>query len=487
LKSRLDCMKRVFEPESVAFVGASNNLGKWGGLILRNLVRGGYEGAIYPVNPKEAEIQGMKAYRSVSDVPGPVDLAMFTIPAAAMPAAISDCVKKGVPAGVVVSAGFGELGAEGSALEREMVRRARKGGMVLVGPNGQGIAVPRSRLYPWMPSIAPAAGSIGIASQSGNVSTVLCGNLAEFGYGVSAAISAGNCADLSWPDYLEFFRQDPNTRVVLLYIEGVTPGFFEAARKTALEKPVVVVKSGRTQAGASAVSTHTGVLAGSDEVFSAACRQAGVIRSEGLMDATIVSAGLVNTPLPRGPRLAMVTGGGGFGVMAADAAVRMGLTLPRLSADLIKKLQAHLPPWWSPNNPVDMVAGLGYGGPREIIPIIMESDEFDGVILLGVGWMYYMLDTVGAEQDFKNPSKKMKTRIKQDLEYCDLLVRYSKEFGKPLLVTSTMARLAVRRGYPGLVKLLDEGVMLYPEIEDATRTFAALAERRAFLEREGVL
>jgi len=480
-------MEKIFSPRSVAFVGASNNLGKWGGIIFRNLLDGGYEGEIYPVNPKEETVQGLKAFRAVAEISGDIDLAIFTIPSAAVPAAIKECVRKKVPAGIVITAGFAELGGDGAREQEEMVRLARSGGMVLVGPNGQGISSPRAKLHPWMPVLKPEPGVIAVASQSGNVSTVVAEELADFGFGCSKAVSAGNCADLSWPDYLEYFRQDPETRVIVLYVEGVGdgPAFFKAAKAAALEKPVVIIKSGRTQAGAVAAASHTGVLAGSDQVFSAACRQAGLIRAETIEDAVIMAASFVKTPLPAGRKVGVITGGGGFGVIAADACLRLGLDVVKLSDETIGKLKAHLPPWWSPNNPVDMVAGIGYGGPRELIPILMDSGEVDGVILLGIGWIYSMLDSVTSKIDFRNPEDKtLLARLDHDLKYNEMLRDYFFQFKKPLLMTSTMARLAVRRGYPGLLKLVNDGIMLYPTIEDSIRAFGALAERGRFLQQE---
>lgn len=198
--SRIEAMESFFSPRSVAFVGASNNKQKWGGIVFRNLRAGGFEGDIYPVNPKESEVQRYKAYPSVSAIPGDVDLAIFTIPAKLMVDSISDCVSKGVKAGLVISAGFAELGDEGREMQAEMVQRARDGGMVLIGPNGQGIAVPRTKLYPWMPAFMPDEGGIGIASQSGSIATMLSQRLAEFGFGCSKVVSAGNCSDIGWSD-----------------------------------------------------------------------------------------------------------------------------------------------------------------------------------------------------------------------------------------------------------------------------------------------
>ena len=490
MASRIEAMESLFSPRSIAFVGASNNKQKWGGIIFRNLRTGGYEGDIYPVNPKEDEVQGYKAYPTVSAIPGEVDLAIFTIPAKLMVDSIADCVNKGVKAGLVISAGFAELGDEGRALQAEMVQKAKAGGMVLIGPNGQGVAVPRTKLYPWMPAFRPDAGSVGIASQSGSVATVLSQRLAEFGFGCSKVVSAGNCSDIAWPDYLEYFRQDPDTTVILLHIEGVEDGqaFFRAAKRAALAKPVVIVKAGRTQAGMSAAATHTGALAGSDRVFSAACRQAGIIRMERMEEAVIMAAGLVSTPLPSGRRVAIITGGGGYGVIAADAAAQAGLDVVRLSEETIRKLREKLPSWWAPNNPVDLVAGLGYADVVDLIPILMESGEVDGVLSLGMGWIYSMLDPVNAERDVrKADSKVIRTLVDRDIENGKRMAEYSRKWGKPLLITSNVARLAVRRGYSGLLEIIRRGFVLYPTIEEAVKAYSAMADRRDFLKESGVL
>jgi hypothetical protein len=275
--------------------------------------------------------------------------------------------------------------------------------------------------------------------------------------------------------------------VVLLYIEGLNDGrsFFQAARKTSMAKPVVVLKSGRTEAGSRAASSHTGVLAGSDQTFSSSCRQAGIIQAESVEEAVILAATFVSTPLPAGRRLGIVTGGGGYGVIAADAAARRGLDLVRLSSGTIEKLRKHLPPWWSPNNPVDLVAGLGaYGGPMDLIPILMESGEVDGMIFLSAGWVYGMLDPLNGRDGLHNTERQdIQYLLKADLDFCQWLADYTRNCGMPLLTHSTMARLAVRRQYAGLLRIIAQQIVLYPGIDDATRAFSALAQRRDFLAR----
>ncbi|MEW6077123.1 MAG: CoA-binding protein [Thermodesulfobacteriota bacterium] len=489
MNERIQKMEKIFSPRSVALIGASNSFAKWGGIVSINVLLGGFAGKIYPVNPKEKAVHGLTAYPSVKDIPGPIDLAVIIVPADGVPEVISDCVAKAIPAAIVITSGFAELGDRGRVLQNEMLKRARAGGMVLVGPNGQGIAAPDAKFYPWFPTFRPDPGVIGIASQSGGISTELSEQLAEFGFGCSKVVSTGNCADLTWPDYLAYFREDPATRVVLLYMEGAGEGraFFREARDTALKKPVIIIKSGRTREGGRAASSHTGSLAGSDDVFDGACRQAGLIRARTLEEAAVLAAAFVTTPLPKGRRVCVLTGGGGQGVLTADALADRGLDLAPLPPATIAELKKHLPAWWSPNNPVDMVAGLGYGGPREIIPILMESGAFDGVIFNGIGWIYSMVDPVNFPQEH-NPVKKGARRvIDEEVALSQVLIEYSGKWGLPLLVTSKVLRLAIRRNYEAILNLLNKGIMVYPTAHDVVNVFAALADRYEFLKKNGAV
>ncbi len=489
VKERLRAMDAVFNPGSIAFVGASNNVGKWGFIIFHNLIAGGYEGRIYPVNPREETVIGLKAYKSVIDIPDEVDLAIFTIPAAALPGAIEECVKKKVRAGVVISAGFSELGEEGIRLQEQMVSRARAGGMVLVGPNGQGIVNTGNRLYPWMPALKPKPGKVAIMSQSGNVSTWIAYGLQEYGFGCSKVVSAGNNADLSWEDYLLYLKDDPETSVIVLYMEGAGQGrmFFEAAAETTKEKPVVLLKAGVTDAGTLAAQSHTGVLAGDDAVFDAACRQAGMVRAHDMEETISVCAAFVGTPLPGGRRVAIVTGGGGMGVMAADSCVRAGLELPQFSPRLKEKMKNMLPPWWVPGNPVDLVAGLGYAGPREIIPMLFESGEIDAVLLIAIGWSY-MMDDLDENSPFAKMvdiEKMMQERKERDRKYCRNLAEMIRDKGQPIFAVSWVAKKAVENDYTALLEFLGREIMLYPTQELAIKALASLADYRAYLNRHG--
>ncbi len=478
-------MDAVFNPRSIAFVGASNNLGKWGFIILHNLLMGGFEGRIHPVNSHEEKVLGLKAFHSVTDIPGEVDLAIFTIPASAMPSAIKDCVKKRVRAGVVISAGFGELGEGGKDLEHEMVRVARASNMVLVGPNGQGIVNTRAGLYPWMPAYMPEPGEIAIISQSGNISTWLAYGLGELAFGVSKVVSTGNNADLSWEDYFLYFKDDPDTSVILAYVEGAGQGrkFFEAAAQTTRTKPIVLLKAGVTDVGTQAAQSHTGVLAGDDAVFEAACRQAGIIRVFDIEEAIVVSGALVGTPLPQGRRVAIVTGGGGMGVMAADSCIAAGLEVPGLSSGLKARLKAILPPWWVPGNPVDMVAGLGYAGAQEILPILFESREIDAVLLIAIGWTY-MMNEISENSPFAelmDVKPLIEHRHERERQHCETLAEMTREEKRPIFTVSWVARKAVENKFSSILELLDRRIMVYPTHELAIKAIASLARYQAYL------
>ena len=314
-------LNKLFHPNSVAFVGASNKPGKWGFMVLSNLINGGFPGSIYPINPGEEEIQGLKTYARVTDVPGIPDLAVIVVPPRSVPSVIQECVAKGIQTGIVITAGFAEVDGGGEKLQREMVELARAGGMVLVGPNCNGIMRPPSKLYVAMPPIFPQPGPLAVVSQSGNVATSIARRGMNIGFGCSCFVSSGNEADLHCEDYFDYLAEDPDTKVILSYIEGFRDGkrFFETAKRVTKKKPLIMLKAGGTTAGAKAAKSHTAALSGSDSAFDGACWQNGVIRAKSIDDLCNIGVGLMGQPLPQGKRVAILTGGGGWGVLAADA------------------------------------------------------------------------------------------------------------------------------------------------------------------------
>jgi len=472
-------MEYIFSPRSLAMIGASNNFAKWGFIILHNILAGGYEGKIYPINPKEKEILGLKCYPSVLDVPEEIDLALITIPARGVPEVLKQCAEKKVKAVVIISAGFAELGEEGKRLQEEIRQIARNAKMPVVGPNGQGISAPSQKLQAWMPMFYPRQGKIAIISQSGNLLTWLGQGLEEYGFGISKGVSVGNMAVLDWADYLWYFAKDPETKVILLYVEGVLDGrrFVECAYEVSLKKPIVVLKAGRTQAGTQAVRSHTGVMAGEDKVFDGVCAQTGMVRVESMADAIAISAGLVATPAPKGKRVGILTGGGGMGVMSADYCTEQGLEVAQLSQETIEKLKKILPPWWAPGNPVDLVAGIGYAGPREVMPILIESGDIDSLLLIGIGWVHTTPDNLKDISPLKNIidiDKMTEERKKGDLRYCRKIREFIQTYNFPIIPVSTVIKQAFIRRLESLMELLLSEVMVYPDIEQAIRALSAI-------------
>ncbi len=350
---------KFFEPRSVAFLGASGDVRKWGFRILFNIITGGYNGRLYPVNPKGEQIGTLKVYKTVNDIPEVPDLAVIVVPAAVILQAVRECGQKGIKAGVVITAGFAEVGKEGAVLQAEMVETASSYGMRLIGPNCFGLMSTSRMLYAQMPNAFPPAGPIAVVSQSGNVGFTIARRAMSMDLGCSRVISTGNEADLHAEDFIEYLAGDQQTRVIMSYVEGFKNGrrLFDIATRASMKKPVIMIKVGETEAGASAARSHTASLSGSDAVFDGVCRQAGIIRVRNLQQLMNVGYGFLCHPLPKGNRVGIVTLGGGWGVLAADACARLGLDIVKLSDEIMKELDAFLPSWWSRNNPVDLAAG----------------------------------------------------------------------------------------------------------------------------------
>ena len=356
-KSIVEQMDPIFKPRSVAVIGASNKPGRWGYNTMQRLVRTSYQGAIFPVNPNEREILGIPAYSTITDVPGPVDLAVVIIPAPLVPAVMAECVRAGVRGAVVISAGFAELSAEGMALQEELVRIVRAGGIRMVGPNCVGLSSAAGGL-----SLAGTErsmpGPVALISQSGALGGMLASQAEEKGYGLSAFVSSGNQADLNEADYVEYLAKDPNTRVIALYVEGFRAGrrFLDVAREVVPQKPIVVYKAGRNPVGERAVHSHTGSLMMRDDLFDALCDQIGLIRVAEINHLMDVAEVLAKALLPPGPGVGIVSMTGGGGVIASDTCAHLGLEVPELDQETRDYLKAevmapHVP---APRNPADI-------------------------------------------------------------------------------------------------------------------------------------
>jgi acyl-CoA synthetase (NDP forming) len=383
-------LEAVFNPRGVAVVGASDDVTKWGGSLLRNLIDGGYAGRIYPVNPRGGTIFGLPAATDLDELPGlpgGPDLAVVALGAAQATAVVAACGRRGISAAMVIAAGFGEAGAEGARLERDLARAARDGNVTLIGPNCMGVLANSARLNAvGFVTLRPEAGPLSVVSQSGNIGTQLLMAAERRHVGLEKYISTGNQALTDAGDVLEYLAGDPHTSVIAMYVEGLEDGrrFFEVARQATPAKPVVVMRGGMTAYGRRAASSHTGAMAGSAEIFRAAVRQAGVLLAADPDEAMDLAACLAYLPLPRGPRVAVVTLGGGWGVLTADALAGSGLELADLPADLLAAVDELLPSYWSHGNPIDLVASVRGGVPERIIELVADSDAVDSILALAL-------------------------------------------------------------------------------------------------------
>lgn len=377
----------VFAPSSVAVVGASDDADKWGGSLLRNLVDGGFPGAVYPVNPRQDVILGLPAYASLRDLPAVPDLAVVVLGGAHAVGVLAECGRLGVRAAVVIAAGFGEAGAEGAEAEQELARVAAVGGVTMVGPNCMGVLCTSSRLSAvGFVTLAPERGPLSVISQSGNIGTQLLMTAERRGVGVEKYVSSGNQASTDAADLLEYLAGDSATGAIVMYVEGIADGrrFYDVARAATVRKPVVVVRGGMSAFGRRAATSHTGALAGSAEVFAAAARQAGVVTCDDPEEALDVASLLAYAPHPAGPRVAVVSLGGGWGVLAADELAASGLRLAELPDDVVAALDGLLPPFWSRGNPVDLVASVTHGVPESVIELVASCEVVDAVVALAL-------------------------------------------------------------------------------------------------------
>ncbi|MBX3082031.1 MAG: acetate--CoA ligase family protein [Anaerolineae bacterium] len=378
-------LETFFQPKSVAVVGASANPDKLGHAVLKNAVESQYKGTLYPINPKADTILGWKAYPSVQALPEVPDLAVVVIPYPQVPAAIEDCGKKGVPSVVIISAGFREAGMEGMAREVEVIKLAKQYNIRLIGPNCLGLIDAFTPLNVTFATGTPPKGPIAFMSQSGALGTaILDWSMAGSRIGFSKFISLGNKADVSEIDLMQALVDDPDSKVILAYSEGLPNGqeFMRVAREVSRKKPIVLVKSGVTAAGSRAVSSHTGSLAGSEQAYKAAFRQAGVLRADNLEDLFDYALGFAYQPLLKGNKIAIVTNAGGPGILCTDALERAGMSLARLEPETTKKLQEFLPDAASAANPVDVLGDAMADRYRFALQHTINDPNVDGMIVI---------------------------------------------------------------------------------------------------------
>ncbi|MEV7096184.1 acetate--CoA ligase family protein [Amycolatopsis sp. NPDC051045] len=377
----LAAMNRIMKPVAVAVIGASAEAGKIGHSVLKNLVDGGYAGEIHPVNPKAAEILGRKAYPSIADVPGDVDVAVFAIPAKFVPAALEEAGKKGVAGAILIPSGFGETG--NTALQDEVVAIARKHGVRILGPNIYGYYYTPENLSATFCTPYDVKGGVALTSQSGGIGMAILGFSRSAKMGVSAIVGVGNKADIDEDDLLTFFEHDDHTELIAMHLEDLKDGraFAETAKRVSKRKPVVVLKAGRTSQGAKAASSHTGALAGNDKVYDDILRQSGVVRAPGLNDMLEYARGIPLLPAPKGENVVIITGAGGSGVLLSDACVDNGLNLMEIPPDLDTAFRKFIPPFGAAGNPVDITGGEPPSTYRNTIALGLEDDRIHALIL----------------------------------------------------------------------------------------------------------
>ena len=350
-------MKRIMQPTSVAVIGASNENGKIGNSVMKNLINGGYKGQIFPIHPSASEIMGHKAYKSVKDVPQEIDTAVFAIPAKFVAGALIECGEKKIAGAVLIPSGFAETG--NVALQEELVAIGRKYNIRMMGPNIYGFYYTPSNLCATFCTAYDVKGSVALSSQSGGIGMAIIGFSRSAKMGVSAIVGLGNKSDIDEDDLLIFFEQDPNTNVIAQHCEDLKDGraFAEVARRVSKKKPVIVLKAGRTLAGAKAASSHTGALAGNDKIYEDVFKQIGVIRARSLRDLLDFARGVPILPTPKGENIVIITGAGGSGVLLSDACVDNNLTLMPMPEDLDAAFRKFIPPFGAAGNPVDITGG----------------------------------------------------------------------------------------------------------------------------------
>jgi acetyltransferase len=469
--------RALFEPRGVIVAGASTHPGKFGFVALHNLLAAGYEGAVAATNLERAEVLGVEAVADVAELPADTyDLVFLCTPAGANAELLRACAARGVRAAFVTSAGYGEAGERGREAERTLVALAAELGLLLAGPNGQGVVSTPARLCAQIVAPAPPPGRIAIASQSGNFVSSFMNLATVTGVGVSRAVSAGNAAAVGIADYLEYYAEDPHTAVSLAYLEGVTDGraLFERLRAVAERKPLVVLKGGTTSGGARAAASHTGSLAADDRVFDGMCRQAGIVRARDVEDAFEAAATFATQPRPPGPRTAVVTTAGGWGVVTADAIARSELELAPLPDDLLAAIDARLPPRWSRNNPIDLAGGETRDTIPEVLELVAQHPDIDAIVYLGLGIQSNQARLMrdGPFYPGHGLERIVAYHERQDARFAECAAAVSDASGKPVLTATELAIADPDSAGPRAVRA--SGRLCYPSAHRAVRALEHL-------------
>lgn len=461
----IEYLDPIFRPRSLAVIGASTQVEKWGHRMVVRPLNTGYRGMIYPVNPNSREIAGIRSYPSISSLPAGIDLAVITLPAAMVPEALGECLRHGIRGAVVISAGFAEANQEGEKLQQELARLAKAAGVPLVGPNCMGLWSSLVNLNLAFEE-APNPGAIAFISQSGTLGNYLMLLAKGKGYGFNGFISSGNQALLEVSDYLEYFGRDEGTRAIILYIEGLQDArrFREIARKVVQKKPVLVYKAGRFAVGARAALSHTASLAGNDAVFEALCKQTGLIRCYDPLHTFDMAVALSSQPLPRGNRVAIISGGGGYCVTMAEAAASYGLDVPQLDpadSEKIKKLLYPFAP--QPWNPIDAAADVRPMTYARALDILLGLDYIDGILMMIPFMFSFQLRSTASVRELMDATEII----------CGLPAKYRKP-----MMGNTIPSVAVG---PALELFKKAGIPFFATQDESARAMHGLVRYYQFL------
>ncbi|HTR39806.1 MAG TPA: bifunctional acetate--CoA ligase family protein/GNAT family N-acetyltransferase [Bryobacteraceae bacterium] len=435
-----------FQPRSVAAIGATERQGHVGRSVLWNLISSPFGGTVYPVNAKKNSVLGIKAYPNVASLPEPPELAVIMTPAETVPGVVEECARAGVRGAVVISAGFRESGPRGLELERQVLAAARPAKMRIIGPNCLGVMCPVSGLNATFAQTVARPGNVALVSQSGALCTAILDWSLREQIGFSAFVSTGSMLDVGWGALIDYLGDDPHTRSIVIYMESIgdARSFLSAAREVALNKPIIIIKAGRTEQAAKAAASHTGSMAGSDDVLEAAFRRVGVLRVNSIADIFYMTEVLANQPRPKGPKLAIVTNAGGPGVLATDALLMLGGELADLAPNTVAELNKELPPHWSHNNPVDIIGDAGPERFEKAVEVVSKDPNADGLLV------------IMTPQGMTNPAL-----------IAEKLTRFAKLGGKPIL-TSWMGGAEAAQGETVLNRA---GIPTFPFPDTAVRAF----------------
>ncbi len=482
-----DRFTALFEPRGVVVAGASSHPGKFGFVSLHNILACGYTGQVFGTNLQGEEVLGITTVKTIDDLPdGAADLVFVCTPASANVELLRACARKSIRAAFITSAGYGEAGEAGSAAQRELVELADSLGILLAGPNGQGVVSTPVKLCAQIVAPYPPRGHIAVASQSGNfVSSFLNWGCAT-GIGISRAVSAGNAASTGVADYLDYYGDDPETAVALAYVEGIVDGrsLVTRLRAVAERKPVVLVKGGSTDGGQRAAASHTGALAANDKIFDGACRQAGITRAANVEEAFEAAATFATQPLPKGPNVVVMTTAGGWGVVTADAITAdRDLVLMELPDDLLARIDTELPPRWSRNNPVDLAGGETRDTIPTVMAMIAEHPDVHSIVYLGLGIQSNQAKLMKDGRFYPDYGLEriVAYHERQDARFAEAAAEISAATGKPILTATELA--VADPTNPGPAAVRQSGRLCYASANRAVTALGHLYRRARYLER----